>query len=296
LNIELYEPLRCHTGERPIWDVQSGSLWWLDLFGRRIHRKRGREATRSWPVPTLLGSMALIDEARLIGALHHGFHLLDLEAGTCHLIGDPEPEVAGNMRLNDGKVDPRGRFVCGGADFMRTSPICGLYALDPDLSIRKLMGDIVLTNTIAWSPDGGILYVGDSPRSVIYRCAYDLETGAVGRREVFVRLDDGGIPDGAAVDTEGHLWVAQVYGRRILRYTPSGRLDRVVEFPVEAPTSVCFGGDDLDILFVTTKSEAPDGRLLDVEKGGGGVFTIEGLGVRGLPEPRFRMERPAASD
>jgi L-arabinonolactonase len=293
MKIEVYEPRRAHTGERPIWDAETGSLFWIDIFGRRIFRKDSGGAVTSWAAPALVGSMALVDEGRALVALHHGFHLFDLATGRFDLIADPDPSAAGNLRLNDGKVDPRGRFLCGGADYFRAAPIAGLYLVDHALGVTTVMDDIILTNSITWSPDGSILYFADTYRRVLYRCSYELETGAVGPREIFATFEGDGLPDGAVTDDDGGIWVALVYGGEIVRFKPSGERDITIPFPVIAPTSLCFGGPDMQTLFVTSKSVGPDGRELDVERGAGAVFTITGLGIRGQPERRFIEKRAA---
>ena len=59
-------------------------------------------------------------------------------------------------------------------------------------------------------------------------------------------------PDGSTIDTEGYLWNAQWDGWRVARYAPDGRLDRLVELPVQKPTSCMFGGADMRTLYVTS--------------------------------------------
>ena len=89
-----------------------------------------------------------------------------------------------------------------------------------------------------------------------------------------------GLPDGATVDAEGGYWLAAVRGGRIYRFAPDGKLDLTIDMPIPTPTKPMFGGPNLDRLFVT--SIGTGGEPL-----AGGLFAIDGLGFRGLAEPRF---------
>jgi L-arabinonolactonase len=96
-----------------------------------------------------------------------------------------------------------------------------------------------------------------------------------------------GFPDGATVDAEGYVWSAAVYGGQLLRFAPDGGLDRAIGMPVRPVTSVMFGGPDLDVLYVTSMARAIKG-VKPAEREAGHLFAIYGLGVRGVPEPRFK--------
>jgi sugar lactone lactonase YvrE len=95
-----------------------------------------------------------------------------------------------------------------------------------------------------------------------------------------------GFPDGATVDEEGYVWSVEVYSGRLIRFDPMGVIDRVVGLPVQSTTSLTFGGADLDVAYVTSMAR-PMGGEYHREREAGCLFAIHGLGVRGLPEPRF---------
>jgi len=169
----------------------------------------------------------------------------------------------------------------------RSSRSGALYRLDTNGSVTRLDGGISCSNGPCWSPDNRVFYFTDTYDKQMYAYDYDIETGAVANRRVFASARDmAGTFDGATVDAEGYVWSALVFGGRILRFTPDGKLDRVVEFPVRNLTSVMFGGPNLDILFVTTMGR-PMWGIPQKERDKGGLFAITGLGVKGLPEPRF---------
>jgi sugar lactone lactonase YvrE len=190
-----------------------------------------------------------------------------------------------DIRLSDGKVDRQGRFVAGSMHMnLRPgeAPLGALYRLEPDGQVRRLAGDIVTANGPCFSPDGGSLYLADSPRRVIWR--FDYGDGLPAGRRVLVDLAPlGTAPGGATVDAEGHLWVALVRSGEIGRFDSNGRLVQRVRMPVRHPTSLNFGGPELDVLFVTSISASH--RLADPAPGAGGLFAVTGLGVAGLAEP-----------
>lgn len=290
MTISIFCNTQDHTGERPYWDDATQCLYWIDVFGRRFHRADATGKTvETTTLPALIGSMALVDPSHMVLAMHHGFFQYDMSRRRAELICFPDETVAGNMRLNDGKVDAAGRFVCGGADYFRASPIAGIYSLDANSRVRKIGSNVALFNGICWSPDGKSMYYSDSALRRTYRCDYDLDSGEAGAPEVFVTHEESeGLPDGAAVDVEGYLWIAMVYGGQLLRVSPEGEIVRRIDFPVRGLTSVAFGGPTYDTLFVTSKSIGKDGKSLDVEAGGGSVFRVDGLPCPGLSEPRFR--------
>jgi sugar lactone lactonase YvrE len=289
MRIEVLVDVKTLLGEGPLWDVEEQRLYWVDSFGCRIHRctADGREV-RTWEVPEKIGSMALRRQGGAVLSLANGFHFLDFASGQTELIVDPEPGQGAN-RLNDGKVDRRGRFVAGSMDVDEAGATGALYRLDPDLSLHRLDSGIICSNGPCWSPDGRTFYFADSWSGEIWAYDYDMETGGVSNRRTFVRLDrsTGGAADGSTVDAEGCLWNAQVYDGKLVRYTPEGKVDRVIEMPVKKVTSVNFGGPDLDVLYVTSMARPPLPRFPDDDQLRGSLFAIHGLGVKGLPEPRF---------
>ncbi|MDW4496583.1 SMP-30/gluconolactonase/LRE family protein [Sulfitobacter sp. D35] len=276
-------------GEGPVWDVRAERLWFIDSLGRRIYRCTADGAEmRAWTVPHAIGSMALRDGGGAIVALQDGFHAIDFETGELTHLVDPEPDKPNN-RLNDGKVDARGRFLCGSMDTGESDPTGALWRLDPDMSLHRLDDGIICSNGPCWSPDAATLYFADSFTGEISTYDYDIATGAVADRRTFAVLpkDRGGAPDGATVDAEGYVWSACVFDGRIHRFAPDGSVDRVIEMPVCKITSLNFGGPNLETLFVTSMAEPPLPKYPGDGPQRGATFRVEGLGVTGRPEPYF---------
>ncbi|TPM47136.1 SMP-30/gluconolactonase/LRE family protein [Mesorhizobium sp. B2-2-4] len=290
MKIEVVVDVKTTLGEGPLWDVEQERLYWIDSFDGRVFRATadGREI-RSWNVPMKIGSMALRkDGGGAVVSLQRGFHLLDFATGEVTPIHDPEPDKPMN-RLNDGKVDRRGRFFAGSMDTMEEGPSGGLYRLDPDFSVTRIDSGIICSNGPCWSPDDRTFYFADTWTGEIWAYDYDIETGTASNRRTFVRVDTsrGGAADGSTVDAEGCLWNALVYDGRLVRYAPDGSIDRIIDMPVKKITSAMFGGPKLDTLYVTSMAKPPLPRFPGDGVLRGSLFAITGLGVTGVPEPRF---------
>ena len=290
MEIEVLVDVKTTLGEGPLWDAGQERLYWLDVTAGRVFRctEFGCEV-RSWDLPMRVGSLALRkDGSGAIVALERGFHTLDFKTGDVDLIYDPEPDKPHN-RLNDGKVDKRGRFLAGSMDTLEETNSGALYSLDVDFNVSKLDKDIVVSNGPCWSPDGSVFYFADSWSGEIWCYDYDLETGTVSNRKTFTRTDTsaGGAADGSTVDADGFLWNAQAYDGKLIRYSPDGNVDRSIDMPVRKVTSVMFGGPNLDVLYVTSMARPPLPRFPGDGILRGSLFAVKGLGVRGLPEARF---------
>jgi L-arabinonolactonase len=289
LRIELLIDAHAELGEGPLWDVAEQRLFWIDSLGARVHScDADGGAPRSWEVPEHIGSLALRQTGGAIVSLRDGFYALDFVSGACRKLADPDPGKP-RIRMNDGKVDHQGRFVAGYMDYEERDPICGLFRLDPGGSVAKLDEGIVCSNGPCWSPDGRTFYFADTYTREIWAYDYNTETGAAANRRVFCSFPAiglKGLPDGATVDAEGFVWSVSVYEGKLARFAPDGELDRVVGLPVESTTSLTFGGPGLDVAYVTSMARAVKG-VSPKEREAGALFAVHGLGVRGLPEPRF---------
>jgi sugar lactone lactonase YvrE len=290
MRIEIVVDVKTTLGEGPVWDVEQQRLYWIDSFDGRILRctDDGREL-RAWDVGQKIGSMALRKNGdAAIVALQSGLHSLDLPTGKLELIVDPEPGHPNN-RLNDGKVDRRGRFIFGSMDTQEDQASAKLYRLDPDMSLHTLDEGIIVSNGPCWSPNGETFYFADTWSGEIWAYDYDNATGATRNRRTFAKVDTsgGGAADGCTVDAEGCLWQALVYAGKLVRYTPDGQVERMIEMPVKKVTSLTFGGPDLDTLFVTSMARPPLPRFPEDGQQRGALFAITGLGVRGIAEQRF---------
>jgi len=288
LRIEVFSDRKEALGEGPLWDVEEQRLYWIDSYGPTVHRADAEGGDRkSWTMPEPIGSLALREKGGAVVSLRSGFHFLDFDTGEVTRINETHSDEL-RPRMNDGKVDRQGRFVAGSMDFHETHPVGKLFRLDPDLSVHTLDTGIVCSNGPCWSPDGKTFYFTDSYTRAIWAYDYDTETGNVRSRRTFASFDKiGGFPDGATVDEEGYVWSVAVYASRLVRFDPNGVVDRIVGLPAFSVTSVIFGGADLDVAYVTSMARPYEGEY-HKEREAGMTFAIHGLGVKGIPEPRFR--------
>ncbi len=277
-------------GEAPIWRNEERALYWSDHVGctmKRLSAETG--AVTIWDTPGPVGSFAFREEGGLIGATESGFHRIDLDAAAYEQIVDPEADTADN-RFNDGKCDRRGRFWCGTMNKRIEAKTGSLYRLDPDFVCNAVAPDFrfAVSNGIAFDPEDTRMYFADTIGQTVYVFDFDIDSGEVSnRREFFSTAERAGMVDGATVDQDGYYWCALVAGGKILRIDPKGRIDREIDMPVPRPTCPTFGGDDYDVLYVTSQRLFMTADELDESPQAGNLFAIHGLGARGFPEPRF---------
>lgn len=277
----------CQGGENPLWDHAAQALYYVDNTGMKVHRHDPASGeNRSWDMPNVITTLALRKSGGAVVTLRSGIHFLDFETGSLellHPLGDPPPYV-----YNDGRVDQHGRFLIGASTSQFDNPTTdgGLFRLDPDHSLHKLDEGIHFSNSPCFAPDGRTFYFSDSWLKTTYAYDYDPASGAVSNRRVFADTTElGGLPDGAAVDAEGRVWIAVYGGGKIAAYRPDGSLDCCIDMPVKLVSSVAFGGPNLDRLFVTTIAHGALGEPF--EAGAGDLYVVDGLGSRGQPETAY---------
>jgi len=273
---------QCALGESPVWWAEAGVLVFIDITERRLHRfepRSGRHEADA--LDEDIGCVAPAKGGGYVAALRSGVWLLDSAARKARQLV-ANPENAATHRFNDGRVDPRGRYLSGTLDEQKTAGDAGLYRCDRR-GLAKLMDGVMTSNGLAFAPDGRTLYFSDTPRYVIYRFDYDPDTGAVTNRRVFARIEptatDRGRPDGAAVDVEGCYWSSLYEGSRIRRYDPDGKVMAEYHVPALNTTMPAFGGADMKTLFVTTARDKKGGP-------GGGLYAMP-VDVAGLPGTLF---------
>jgi L-arabinonolactonase len=271
-------------GESLVWDERRRRLYFVDCAASTLHwLDDGDDGLRTMAMPSMPAGVVPTDDGALVVVLDDGLNLVDPDAGTVRLVAPYPPEMGG--RGNDACADLDGHVITGKLNLGPAEGSAWWYG--PADGWRLLDPDIANTNgpTVARLDGVMTLVIGDTSAQY-YSYAYDPASGTVGPRSVFgdtTALD--GVPDGATLDDGGGLWCALVGGSQLARFTTAG-LDRTVALPVINPTDVTFGGADLDRLYVVSVAAAPD----EPEPGlNGALLVIDGLGVRGRPEPRAAL-------
>ena len=261
-------------GEGPIWDAESGALWWVDILGERLHRfDPALDQDEVFDVGEMIGTVVPRSSGGVALALDSGFAFFDVEAGTLERIADPEADRATN-RFNEGKCDPAGRFWAGTMSKSDEPRQGALYSLEADGTVVKRLSDISISNGIVWSSDARTMYYIDTPTMRIDGFDYDLESGAISNRRPVIRVPrEMGYPDGMAIDSEDRLWVGMWGGRRIACFDPlSGQGVGEIEVPADNVTACAFGGPDLQDLYITTARVGLTDQQLAAQPHAGGLF------------------------
>ena len=270
---EMIADYRCVTGEGPLWHPMESRVYWADIPQGRLFRHNPYTRVHE-----------RIYDGRAVGGYTiqaDGSPLLFMDRGSVAILRDGElefvveelPDEADN-RFNDVIADPAGRVFCGTMPSPSGRPAT-LYRMDTDGSLAPVLENVGLCNGMGFTTDLKGMYFTDSLAHRIYIFDYDVESGDIGNRRVFVETpdDDGTVPDGMTVDAEDHVWSARWDGSALYRFAPDGTEVARVDFPAKKVSSVTFGGRDLTDMYVTTA--------------GGDDKLNEGVGRGGAVPPEF---------
>jgi sugar lactone lactonase YvrE len=276
---------RAQLGEGPRWDQSTQTLLWVDIVGKRVHRYDPGRGSDEWiQLEELVSFVLPREQGGLVLGLPDGLYESDWE--TIALLVPLEKEVPGN-RTNDAACDPAGRLWCGTMAMDERTPSAGLYRIDTDLTVTRVVEGTTISNGLGWSPERDRFYFIDSPTMRLDVFDYDLEPGTVANRRPLAPVAvQGGGPDGLTVDAEGCVWVALHGGWGLQRYSPDGALIGHVRLPVSKVTSCCFGGEGLKELYVTTRRESLTEAEVRDQPLAGALFRLD-PGVAGLPTYSF---------
>ncbi|OWF49137.1 regucalcin-like [Mizuhopecten yessoensis] len=287
------------TGECPHWEDNTQRLVFVDITENSVCR---------WDSVTgTIDKVQLEDAVGCIVPCKKGGYLVGVGRNVAHLDWSSQkltklheiPLNGVQNRLNDGKCDPAGRFWLGSMGKVLTfEPLAfdmnkaELYCLDTDGSFHKRMDKLTVSNGMAWTADHRTMYFIESIPGQIMAFDYDVSSGNISNNRTVVDLgnldpsdpDNLGIPDGMTIDTDGNLWVAFYGTGLVVCFNPqTGKILRKIEFPCKRTTSCCFGGKNLDELYVTSAREGSTDEERQSFPATGSVFRVTGLGVKGFP-------------
>jgi sugar lactone lactonase YvrE len=287
--VETVGDAKALLGESVFYDPAAHRLHWVDIPGKALFSTDASDGrTKRFPFPEEAGFVQPCGDGKLLVGQANSIQYFDPRTETATTFVGIEPDDP-SSRTNDAVCDPDGRLIVGtmrpASPGTTPDPVGNLYRIDGGGRKARLLPGLSIPNGLAFSPDGGTLYLADTPRRIVWKAGYDPQTGTLGERRVFAELGEGhGRPDGAAMDVEGCYWVAAVRAGRLLRYTPRGELDLVVRLPVERPTKLAFGGRDHRTIYVTSAST----HLADPENQpfAGRLIALD-IGIAGLPANPF---------
>lgn len=271
-------------GECPVWDPRIDTLTWVDIDGRRLRRLTSDGRVDDLELPGRPGSLAkTTDPDVVVVAMEHELVRVDVRSGGIEHVVDLDEAGAGR-RLNDGRAAPDGSFVVGTmvADLSAgrsEGRLLEVRRTGAELAVDTLAEGIGVPNGLAFDVASGRRYRSDTPTETVWVSEHG------GPERVFLdHRDLPGKPDGACTDDSGCYWSASVYGWRVIRVSPDGAIDRVVEVPVEKPSMPCFiGGGRLAVTTIGSGGTVPSAPGSDGFEPGS-LFVLD-VGIDGPADP-----------
>lgn len=278
-----FDPTICTLGEGPLWQAETGTLFWFDIIEKRMMSRQG-DATRIWQFDRQFSAAAHVDEATLLLASQDALWHFDIASG------DTAPVIALEAddpvtRSNDGRADPWGGFWIGTMGMQMEKGAGAIHRFYRG-ELRELVSGVTVANAICFAPDQSAGYYTDTVTGRIMRVALDPATGWPAEDgQVFADLSDLPLyPDGAVTDAQGNLWVACWGGNCVICLDLAGRQIKRIDLPVRQPTCPAFGGPDLRDLYITSATQGLSAEAVRKHPLNGATFVIRDV-AQGLPEP-----------
>lgn len=283
--------LKSILGEGPVWDPRKQQLFWVDIEGCRLHKyhpETGKHET--WNFEEMIGAAVPAADGTLLLAMEKGLTSFAMETSQVTSLGVLE-NSKDHLRFNDGKIGPDGAFWIGTMD-KKCAPKAGnLFRVSAKLQVSVPLPQTSVSNGMAWSSDKKTFFYIDSPTFAVRAFDFNIKSGAIANEKVSIEVPETyGSPDGMCIDEEGMLWVAHWGGNCVRRWNPkTGKVLATIEVAAPHVTSCCFGGKDLNTLYITT---ARSGLTTEQRKAfpfSGGLFSVE-LDVKGTLIHYFKAE------
>ena len=292
--VELLDECNNSLGEGITYSSNDNFLYWLDIGNlSKLHKlDLSLKKKEIFELPEIVTATSIRSSDELILATNNGIKLFNTFNKKFESVLSIESHQL-LTRSNDGASDSLGRFWFGtmqnnfdknGKSIPINENIGKLYKVDTNKKISILEEELGIPNTFVWSPDNKNFYFTDTLNGTILSYDFELESGELSNKKNFATFDRGH-PDGSTIDTDGCVWNCRWGGSCIVRFTPSGKVDQIIEMPVQNITNCIFGGSDMKTLFITTASnEGKNKNDLD-----GSLFSIN-LNYQGIEDNKSKLE------
>lgn len=279
---------RSVLGEGPWWDCDEQKLYWIDGLseagrGDDLHRYDPRSGEDvHWHIGKHIGCAIPAKDGRVLLTLQDGIWVFNPSTGRMEELSDLEREIENN-RLNDGKCDSCGRLWFGSMSMTANQPerefeVTGsFYKREQNGAVEKLFDGVGISNGLAWNADETVMYYVDSTTQCVFAFDFDRNFGQISGRRIVAQIDPSqGVPDGMTIDAEGKLWVAHFGGWKVSRIDPdTGETILEVSLPCAQVSSCCFGGENLDELYITTASVGLSEKEREAQPLAGCLFRVK---------------------
>lgn len=270
-------PSQCYLGEGPLWLAELGCFFWVDIEKGNLHRYHlASEKLEIRHFPHYLAVVLKSQNGKLILGLDRKLVRYDWETEELEDLCEVEANQTLH-RFNDGKVDLQGRIWIGTLSTKFTDGAGSLYRIDSNLKPEVQLKNLTISNGMAWTKDQDTFYFIDTPTRKIQEFSFNVDKGEIEFRRIAVSIpEDLGFPDGMCIDREGMLWVAHYGGSGVYQWNPkNGELLDKIELPVPHVTSCCFGGENLELMLITTAQENMSESELKKFPKSGDVFLVK---------------------
>ena len=290
--VELLDDCNNSLGEGITYSSSNNNLYWLDIgnISKLYSLDLSSNKKEIFELPEIVTATSIKSQNELILATTNGLKLFNTSNKKFESVVNIENQQS-MTRSNDGSSDALGRFWFGtmqnnfdknGNDIPIKENIGKLYKVDINKKVSVIEESLGIPNTFVWSPDNKNFYFTDTLNGTILSYNFELESGELLNKKNFATFDRG-YPDGSTIDTDGCVWNCRWGGSCIVRFTPSGKVDQIIEMPVQNITNCVFGGKDMKTLFITTASNE-DKNNLD-----GSLFSIN-LNYQGIEDNKSKLE------
>ena len=286
---KLNTPL-CQLGEGLLWDYERGLIWWLDIDQSIIYSYNIKENfVHEIKVNRFVGALMLTNTNHLLAFADNSLFLFNPEKNEFKNLDDKLQIDAIDTLSNDAKIDRQGNVVFGTKHTTCNLAKASFYHYDIIKKTCKVLGsNITVFNGPAFSPKGDKIYFADSPTGKIISADY--KNGNITDKKVFAQTNSEVFPDGMTIDSEGYLWNAEWNGFCVKRYNPNGDIDMKIDLPVPLVTNLCFGGENLDTLYITTAFKTLSKEQREKYPQSGSLFYIKLKQILGLKEKKLNLK------